>query len=201
MMKTKAGLWAAFAFCSPWAAPEAMASPATEAFIQQNFDKGYEILNSTRLSEPQRRGQFRALLLNMVATRRFALFALGPFAQGASPEELDRFVDAFRNYGISLYEKMLNRYDGQSLHVTGSSDRTDDDSTVQADILSREPSGARPINVAFRLRPNANGMWAVTDIVFEGVSVATLARVQLTAMLFQHNGSVSELSTLLNGMR
>jgi ABC-type transporter MlaC component len=201
MKKAKAALVAAIAFCSVWAAPEALASPATEAFIQQNFDKGYEILNSTKLTEPQRRGQFRVLLLNMVATRRFALFALGPYASRATPQELDRFVEAFKNYGVSLYEKMLNRYDGQSLHVTGSTDRTDDDSTVQADIINRDAASARPISVAFRLRPNESGMWAVTDIVFEGISVATLARVQLTAMMLQHNGDVSELSTLLNGMR
>jgi ABC-type transporter MlaC component len=201
MLKKKAVLWSAIALCAALAASPAAASPATEAFIQQNFDKGYEILNSTKLTEPQRRGQFRALLLNMVATRRFALFALGPYAARATPQELDRFVEAFRDYGISLYEKMLNRYDGQSLHVTGSSDRTDDDSTVQADIVSRDPSSARPINVAFRLRPNENGTLAVTDIVFEGVSVATLARVQLTALLFQYNGDVSELSRQLNRMR
>jgi ABC-type transporter MlaC component len=201
MVKSKVVLGCAIALCSLLAAPQAMASPATEAFIQQNFDKGYEILNSTKLSEAQRRGQFRALLLNLVATRRFALFALGPYASGATPQQLDRFVEAFKNYGVSLYEKMLNRYDGQSLHVTGSSDRTDDDSTVQADIINRDPVSARPISVAFRLRPNETGMWAVTDIVFEGVSVATLARVQLTAMLFQHNGDVSELSRALNAMR
>jgi hypothetical protein len=37
--------------------------------------------------------------------------------------------------------------------------------------------------------------------LFEGVSVATLARVELTAMLLQHNGDVSELARVLNGMR
>jgi ABC-type transporter MlaC component len=201
MGKKKAVLWSAIALYGVLSASQAAASPATEAFIQQNFDKGYEILDSAKLSEAQRRGEFRALLLNMVATRRFALFALGPYAALATPQQLDRFVDAFKDYGVSLYEKMLNRYEGQSLHVTGSMDRTDDDSTVQADIVGREPSSARPINVAFRLRPNETGMWAVTDIVFEGVSVATLARVQLTAMLLQHNGDVSELARLLNGMR
>ena len=201
MSKKTALFGSAIALCSVLGASQAAASPATEAFIQQNFDKGYEILNSARLSEAQRRGQFRALLLNMVATRRFALFALGPYAALATPQQLDRFVEAFKNYGISLYEKMLNRYEGQSLHVTGSMDRDGDDSTVQADIINRNPSSGQPISVAFRVRPSETGMLGVTDILFEGVSVATLARVELTAMLLQHNGDVSELARVLNGMR
>src|SRR4029077_4837824 len=74
------------AFCAVsalgfWLVPsDARATPATEAFIQQNFDKGYLILNSTSLSEAQRREQFRSLLLDLAASRRIALFTLGPYA-------------------------------------------------------------------------------------------------------------------------
>ena len=73
--------------------------------------------------------------------------------------------------------------------------------TVQADIVNPSPSGGQPANVAFRVRPNETGMLSVTDILFEGVSLATLARVELTSLLLQHNGDVSELSRLLNGLR
>jgi ABC-type transporter MlaC component len=57
------------------------------------------------------------------------------------------------------------------------------------------------MSVAFRVRPNETGTLTVTDIVFDGVSLATIARVELTSLLLQHNGSVSELSRLLNGLR
>ena len=197
----KVVLWSLAALFSVLAAQQAQASPATEAFIQQNFDKGYAILNSTALTDPQRREQFRALLFDLVASRRVALFALGPYVSRATPQELDSFVEAFKNYTVSLYEKGLNRYDGQSIRVTGSSDRAADDSTVQADIVSPTPSSNQPMNVAFRVRPNEAGTLTVTDVVFDGVSLATIARVELTALLLQHNGSVSELSKLLNGLR
>ena len=201
MLNKKTVLWSITALYSVLAAPQALASPATEAFIQQNFDKGYAILNSTALTDPQRRAQFRTLLLGLVASRRVALFALGPYASRATPGELDTFVEAFKNYSVSLYEKGLNRYDGQSLRVTGSSDRAVDDSTVQADIVNRNQSSVQPMSVAFRVRPNETGTLTVTDIVFDGVSLATIARVELTSLLLQHNGSVSELSRLLNGLR
>jgi phospholipid transport system substrate-binding protein len=179
----------------------AEANPATEAFIQQRFDKGYTILNSTSLSKAERRDQFRALLLQLVASRRVALFALGPFAVGANPSELDAFVEAFTNYTVALYEKQLSRYDGQALKVTGSTDRTADDSTVQADVIGPNPPNGQAINVAFRVRPNEIGNPTVTDIVVGGLSLATIARVEIGALMLQCNGSIPELSNRLNAMR
>src|SRR5215831_5211026 len=76
----------------------ASASPATEAFIQQKFDEGYGILNSTSLSDAERHDQVRTLLLQLVANRRIALFALGPYSNGATPAQLDAFVDVFTHH-------------------------------------------------------------------------------------------------------
>ena len=177
------------------------ATPTTEAFIQQNFDKGYMILNSTSLSVVQRREQFRALLLELAASRRIALFTLGPYAAKAAPAEVDAFTDAFTKYSIAVYEKGLNRYDGQSLKVTGSSDRAADDSVVQAELVSPNQSNGQPIKVAFRVRPGEAGALTVTDVLIDGVSLAITERDDFTAYLRQNNGNLPELSNHLNGMR
>jgi ABC-type transporter MlaC component len=173
----------------------ARANPATEAFIQQNFDKGYEILNDSALSQAERRDRFRALLLQLAAVRRVALYTLGPYAKSAPPEAIDRFVEAFKNYSLSIYERGLNQYDGQKLRVTGSSDRAADDSIVQADIVS--PNG-RSIGVAFRVRRDEAGMPTITDLMILGISLATAQRDEFTAYLSQHNGNVAELSERLD---
>src|SRR6266566_9798645 len=114
MAKTVSSLCAAAALCVLSAAPAAQATPATEAFIQQSFDKGYAILNDASLSEPERREQFRSLLLGLAASRRIALFTLGPYATSAAPADIDAFVAAFTHYSIAVYEKALNRYTGQA---------------------------------------------------------------------------------------
>jgi phospholipid transport system substrate-binding protein len=181
-------------------APAARATPATEAFIQQNFDKGYVILNSTSLSAGEQREQFRALLVGLAATKRIALFTLGPYAATATPADLDAFSEAFTNYSIAVYEKGLKRYDGQTLKVTGSSDRAADDSVVQTQIVSPNPSNAPPIRVAFRVRRDENGAPIVTDIQIEGVSLAITERADFTAYLQQHNGSIPELARSLGAM-
>ena len=179
----------------------ASGSPATEAFIQQKFDEGYAILNNTSLSDTARRDQFRTLLLQLVENRRIALFALGPYASGATPAQLDAFVDAFTHHVVSLYEKQLSRYNGQALQVTGSTDRPNDESVVLADIIERGQSSRQPVNIMFRLRPDEHGRLTITDIQIGNLSFATIARVEIGALMLQSNGSIAELNRRLNGMR
>jgi ABC-type transporter MlaC component len=85
--------------------------------------------------------------------------------------------------------------------VTGSTDRAADDSTVQADLIGPNQSNSQAVNIAFRVRPNEIGNLAVTDIVVGGLSLATMARVEIGALMLQCNGSISELSNRLNLMR
>ena len=196
MLKTLSALCAVAGLCTMLAAPGARATPATEIFIQLNVDKGYMILNSTSLSDAERREQFRALLLGLAASRRIALFTLGPFATGAAPVDVDAFVEAFTNYSVAVYENRLDQYKGQTLKVTGSSDRAADDSVVQTELVSPKPNGP-PIRIAFRVRRDENAAPTVTDMQIEGVSVAMTQRDDFTAYLQQHNGSLPELAKRL----
>jgi len=200
MLKPLSALCAVAVLCTMLMASESLASPGTEAFIQQNFDKGFTILNSQTLSDAQRREQFRALLLELAASRRIALFTLGSYAASAAPPTVDAFVESFTNYSISVYEKGLNRYEGQALKVTGSMDRGSDDSVVQAELVSPNPSNGQTIKIAFRVRRNETGAPIITDILIGGVSLATTQRDEFTAFLKQHDGSVPELIKRLDSM-
>jgi phospholipid transport system substrate-binding protein len=180
--------------------PRAQASPATETFIQQNLDKANAILNSTALSDAERHEQFRTLLLGLAASRRIALFTLGPYAAGAAPADLDVFVDAFTNYSIAVYENALDRYKGQTLKVIGSSDRAADDSLVQTELVSPKPSSAPPVKLAIRVRRGEKDAPTITDMQVEGVSLASAQRADFTAYLQQHNGSIPELVRNLNAL-
>ena len=200
MLKRLSALCFVATFCTLLAPVGARATPATEAFIQQNFDKGYLILNNISLSEAQRREQFRAFLLNLAASRRIALFTLGTYAAGATPADAEIFVEAFTNYSVAVYEKGLNRYQGQALKVTGSSDRATDDSVVRAEVVSPNRSNGQSIKVAFRVRHNESGAPTITDIQIEGVSLAITERDDFTAYLQQHKGSVPQLSKRLNAL-
>ncbi|HYK81269.1 MAG TPA: ABC transporter substrate-binding protein [Micropepsaceae bacterium] len=181
---------------SPPVAFAAAASPA-ETFVQQNIDKGYAILNAS-LSDEQRRAQFRTFMLGLTDTRRIGMFTLGQYANGASKADLDKFTDAFIDYAVAVYESRLSKYKGQTLKVTGSSERAADDVVVNADVVNPNSSNGQPFKVGFRVRKTADGRPIITDMQVEGVWLALSQRSDFTGFLQQHGGSLAALTENLH---
>ena len=174
----------------------AAASPA-ETFVQQNIDKGYAILNAS-LSDDQRRAQFRTFMLGLTDTRRIGMFTLGQYANGASKADLDKFTDAFIDYAVAVYESRLSKYKGQTLKVTGSSERAADDIVVNADVVNPNSSNGQPFKVGFRVRKTSDGRPIITDMQVEGVWLALSQRSDFTGFLQQHGGSLAALTDNLH---
>jgi len=188
------------AIIAAWAvliAVESKASPAAspaETFVQQSIEKGYAILNSTSLSDEQRRAQFRDFILSLTDARRIGLFTLGPYANTASKEEIESFIDAFSDYAVAVYESRLSKYKGQTLRVTGSVQRAADDVVVNTDVVDPAMPNAQPLKAAFRVRRTSDGRPIVTDVQFEGVWLALSQRSDFTGFLQQHGGRLAELT-------
>jgi len=183
-------------------ASAAAANPA-EAFVQQSVDRGYAILNNASLSAEQRRTQFRDFMLSLTDTNRIGLFTLGQYATGASPADLTAFENAFTDYASAVYESRLSKYKGQTLRVTGSTERAADDVIVNADIVNpgapngteaNKQANAQPIKVAFRVRKTMDGRPIITDMEVEGVWLALSERSDFTGFLQQHGGSIAALT-------
>jgi phospholipid transport system substrate-binding protein len=178
-------------------APAQAASPA-EHFVQINIDKGLGILSNKALNDTQKRTEFRNLLLGLASLDRTARFTLGRAVHTASPHDVAAFTDAFRNYAITVYQSRLSAYSGQSLKVTGSTERAPGDFVVSTVLV--DPNGAgdkQPIEVDFRV-DKAGGTFKVLDVSVVGVWLAIEERDQFTAFLAQHNNSVSALTRHLN---
>ena len=182
-----------------FSAPAAFAAAANlaESFVQQNIDKGYAILNAS-LSPEQRRAQFRTFMLALTDTRRIGMFTLGQYANGASKADLDAFTDAFIDYAVAVYESRLSKYKGQSLKVTGSSERAADDVVVNADVVNPNSSNGQPFKVGFRVRKTSDGHPIITDMQVEGVWLALSQRSDFTSFLQQHGGSLAALTENLH---
>ncbi|HMI98060.1 MAG TPA: ABC transporter substrate-binding protein [Micropepsaceae bacterium] len=176
----------------------AAAATSAESFVQQNIDKGYTILNNTSLSDEQRRAQFRTFMLGLTDTRRIGLFTLGQYANGASKADLDAFTEAFLDYAVAVYESRLSKYKGQTLKVTGSSERAADDIVVNADVVNPNSSNGQPFKVGFRVRKTSDGRPIITDMQVEGVWLALSQRSDFTGFLQQHGGSVAALTDHLH---
>lgn len=192
-MQRRTLLTAALALATLSAVPAAAAT-AAEAFIADNIQKGLVILNDRQLTDAQRADQFQQLLLNLTNTRRIATFTLGQYARTAPQADQDEFAAAFQDYSIAVYRSYLGAYAGQSLKVTGSSQRALDDfivNTVMVDPGDR--SGQRPLEVDFRVRTDS-GKPELVDISVLGIWLALSQRDQFVAFLAQNKGDVKALT-------
>jgi|HubBroStandDraft_6_1064221.scaffolds.fasta_scaffold65089_2 phospholipid transport system substrate-binding protein len=179
----------------------ARADSAAENFVRSNVQQGLTILNNHRIPDAQRRAQFRDFLTGLTDIRRIALFTLGPARRTASPQEIEQFVNAFRDYAVSVYESRLSAYSGQTLKVTGGTERAPGDDIVTTVLL--DPNGhssqGEPIEVDFRVE-NESGHSVVIDASIAGVWLALEERDQFTAFLQENHDSVPALVSHLQAL-
>jgi phospholipid transport system substrate-binding protein len=189
----RAVLVLAILFAAPLlsAKPAAAAGNVAESFVDENIHKGLEILGDKKLNTIQRRDQFEALLLGLVDVRRIALFTLGQYRRTAPPEDVEAFVNAFRNYAAAAYQSYFARYTNQALKVTGSTQRTPTDYIVQT-LLMDPNSNQQPAEVDFRVRTDT-GKPVLVDVAYQGIWLSLEQRDQFVAFLGQNNGNVRSL--------
>ena len=181
------------------AAPAEAATPA-EAFVQDNIHVGLDILNNKSLSTDARRTQFANFLLSLTDMKRIADFTLGQYRRGASPADLAAFDAAFQNYAVAVYQSYFAKYAGQTLKVTNSQARTQDDFIVATALIDpNDHSGQAPLEVGFRVRTNT-GKMVVIDCAVAGIWLSLEMRDQFTSFLGQNGGKIAVLDTHLSDL-
>ena len=185
-------LLAMFAAPLVLAGPAAAAAPnVAESFVDENIHKGLEILRDKRLSNVQRRDQFEGLLLTLVDVRRIALFTLGQYRRSAPPDDVEAFVNAFKNYAAAAYQSYFAKYTDQTLKVIGSTQRSPTDFIVQTNLVD-PGSSQQPAEVDFRVRTDT-GKPVLVDVAYQGIWLSLEERDQFVAFLGQNNGNVRTL--------
>jgi phospholipid transport system substrate-binding protein len=171
--------------------PAAAAQTVAESFVDENIHKGLDILRDRKLNTVQRRDQFETLLLGLVDVRRIGLFTLGQYRRTAPPDDIDAFVNAFKNYAAAAYQSYFARYTDQTLKVTGSTERSPTDFIVQTQ-LSDPGSSQQPSEVDFRVRTDT-GKPVLVDVAYQGIWLSLEERDQFVAFLGQNNGNIRSL--------
>ena len=175
----------------------AVANPA-ESFVDDNIHKGLDILRDKKLSLTQRRDQFETLLLGLVDVRRIALFTLGQYRRSASPDDVEAFVAAFKNYATAEYQSYFSKYTNQTLKVMGSTEVKPTDFIVQTQLM--DPSSNQPpAEVDFRVRTDT-GKPVLVDVAYQGIWLSLEQRDQFVSFLVQNNGNVRSLVTHLSDL-
>ncbi|WP_409423128.1 phospholipid-binding protein MlaC [Pseudaeromonas sp. ZJS20] len=136
----------------------------------------------------------REELLPYVDNRFAAYKVIGSNIKNTSPEQRDRFTEAFTDYIVATYADALGKYDNQTIQVEPAKPLGEQKiASVSVKVL--EP-GAPDITVIFKMRQNSKtGEWKAYDMVAEGISLLAAKQSELGGMIRQQG--IDKVSAML----
>ena len=114
--------------------------------------------------------------------------ALGPYWQKATAQQRQEFVELYEDYVIIGYSAHLGTLGGESFKVLGS--QPDKGRVIVASRI--QISDAAPIRVDWQLNPSNRG-YKVTDVIVNGISMASAQHSDLVSVIQRNNGRVQPL--------
>jgi phospholipid transport system substrate-binding protein len=140
----------------------------------------------------ERRAEFGRWLDDVFDLETMAILTLGPYRQGASPEQLEAYRRAFADYVVVTYEERFDTFTGYTFEVGQARPTNNNDIVVRTSVI--DPSG-NPLMVDFRVRDTGTEM-QVIDVAVEGLSMLKTQRDEFSSVI-QRNG-LDALVAMLN---
>jgi phospholipid transport system substrate-binding protein len=101
----------------------------------------------------------------------------------------------YKAFTIASYGSQLNGYGGETLKVTGSSERAPGDYIVNAVVMDPSaPNDPMQVPVAFRVADEGGGKYAVVDASVAGIWLGLAQRADFGGYLSRHGNSVPALT-------
>lgn len=162
-------------------APVAAAESEPVRVVSRTVDQVLAILKDESLSEDARRDR-----IVQVAHARFdyptvSRLVLARNWKRFSPAQQEEFQTEFREFLAQRYGSRLQRYEQQTVDITGERQEKRGDVTVFTRI--KRP-GAEDVEVDYRMRER-QGTWRVIDVKIEGISLVSNYRDQFKEVLSQ----------------
>ena len=151
---------------------------ATQTF--ERFDKDKDILNHNRNYLKTIVAQ---QLMPYIDYKYAALKAMGRYVRDATPDQRQRFVNAFEGYLVSTYAQAFTAYTNQQVEFEPPQSY-EGQKQVLVDVKIVEP-GRPPINIGFKIRRLKNGTWKAFDMVAEGVSLLRSKQAEMDTLIRQ----------------
>lgn len=178
-----------------FASAAAYADTAAETFVTQKANEALQILNESDIPLQDKKARFRALVDEVADVPRITRFVLGRYSRGLDQAELAAFSEAFRSYAIGVYEERLGDYAGETLEVTGSTERAPGDVVVHTQIAGGNQGEPLPVN--WRVLTNDAGEMRVVDVEVYGVWLAINQREEIVGIIENNRGQVAAATQAL----
>ncbi len=139
------------------------------------------------LPDHQVRDEIRDLLYEGFAVKGIARFVLGRYWRAASDEERAEYLQLFEEVVINTSAGRLADYSGQAFEITLAVAATSASASEQAAIVRSRfyVSEDSPVRVDWRVASKGDN-YKITDVILEGVSLATTYRDEFSAVVRRH---------------
>lgn len=163
----------------------ALSTDDAERFVAGVIEDLRKLINDGR-DGAEGAAEFLALL-----ERKSALDAVGKFAVGRtwremSPAQREAYQKAFRGYISRTYQNRFDEYNGEDIIVSGAVDAGAKGILVKSKLTR---ASAEPVDLEW-LVTDRSGKPLLSDVVFEGVSLAITLRETFGGMLEKRKGDI-----------
>jgi phospholipid transport system substrate-binding protein len=176
---------------SPPGAPDAAAADPS-VFMSEMWKRAAEILGK-KAPQAERLARFRELFLADFDGPGIARFVLGRYWHGASQEERQEFLGLFEDYVVFVYGTRFSSLNGETLKIRGN---RHEESGVIVSTEMINPGGEAPVKIDWRLVTD-NGVFKISDVVIEGISMMVTQRSEFASIIQRHGGQVSGLLSMM----
>lgn len=169
----------------------AMTADQAKAHVQATIEDLMALLRQPG-DAASRAPQLRRIMETRGNLPQIARFSAGRVWRDMSPEQQQRFVEAFSDYVASTYSRRFDEYAGDpDIYIGRTVDAGDKGFLVESPI--RQQQGA-PVIVEW-LVSDRGGKIEVVDIIIEGISMATTQREEIAAKFQRRGQDVEALIT------
>ena len=184
------------------AAAAAAQNPAAESpsqVIQSAADGLLKALDADRQAYRNNPAKVQALvdkyILPHVDTQFAAQLVLGRYWRTATPQQRQRFIDAFYHSMLNNYGTAIVEFTANTLKVYPSRVKPGDQNATVRTEMTRSNGG--PISVNYYMHMTPQG-WKAWDVVIQGVSYVMSYRQDFGSQIAQQGGGASAIDAVIN---
>lgn len=170
-----------------WSAPALAAQDnagAAREALKSSVDRILDIVKQPAYTDPAQRpalmDQVENEIRHIFDFREFSARTVGMNWPSFTPDQQDRFAEAFASLLRATYLEKFDGYSGQQVLFTGELVSGKGDKVeVQTTVVIKD----KQVPVAYRMLQNRQRNWVVYDVIIEGVSMVKNYRTQFQDLL------------------
>ncbi|MDR1691618.1 MAG: ABC transporter substrate-binding protein [Rickettsiales bacterium] len=140
------------------------------------------------VSQEQKNKHFDEILVSQMDLNRIANFIVGKPWKEAGDKQKDNFLKAFRHFQVLKFRETFNSYTNEEIKITGTLPSSSKNQTfVEMKIISKDNQG-QPVDVKWKILKENDGSFKITDVVIEGISMASSLKQEYAGILNNASG-------------